>query len=120
MLTQAGMIGFSDEQAQLLDIAENFCKDKSPVTRVRALLEDEAGSRRAPLHVVPGRRGQAELVEHRRTELERHLPDHLEELLGDRGSDARQLGVIAVTIQPVEDDLERGEALTELVVELPG
>lgn len=43
MLTQAGKIGFSDEQAQLLDIAENFCKDKSPVTRVRALLEDETG-----------------------------------------------------------------------------
>lgn len=36
-------IGFSEEQAQLLDIAAAFCREKSPVEKVRKLLEDEQG-----------------------------------------------------------------------------
>jgi len=31
-------IGITEEQAQLIDIAQSFCRDKSPVDRVRALL----------------------------------------------------------------------------------
>ena len=36
-------IGFSEEQAQLLDIATNFCRDKSPIASVRNLIDDELG-----------------------------------------------------------------------------
>lgn len=36
-------IGLSEEQAQLLDIAASFCAEKSPVTKVRSLIEDELG-----------------------------------------------------------------------------
>ena len=36
-------IEFSDEQQQLLEIAENFCRDKSPVSAVRAQIETEDG-----------------------------------------------------------------------------
>ena len=36
-------IGLSEEQAQLLDIAAAFCRDKSPIDKVRALLDDERG-----------------------------------------------------------------------------
>ena len=36
---QAPAIGLSEEQAQLIDIAAGFCRDKSPVDQVRALLE---------------------------------------------------------------------------------
>ncbi len=39
----APRIGLSEEQAQLLDIAESFCRDKSPVDKVRALIEEEGG-----------------------------------------------------------------------------
>ena len=39
----APRIGLSEEQAQLLEIAESFCRDKSPVVQVRALIEDESG-----------------------------------------------------------------------------
>ena len=39
----APRIGLSEEQAQLLDIAESFCRDKSPVDKVRALIEEEDG-----------------------------------------------------------------------------
>lgn len=39
----APRIGFSDEQAQLLEVAEAFCRDKSPVDKVRALIDDENG-----------------------------------------------------------------------------
>ncbi len=38
-----GAIGFSEEQADLLDVAVNFCRDKSPVDKVRTLLTDELG-----------------------------------------------------------------------------
>ena len=36
-------IGLSEEQAQLLEVAESFCRDKSPVDKVRALIEEEDG-----------------------------------------------------------------------------
>lgn len=39
----APRIGLSEEQAQLLEVAESFCRDKSPVVQVRALIEDESG-----------------------------------------------------------------------------
>ena len=40
---QAPTIGLSEEQAQLIDIAAGFCRDKSPVDAVRALLEEDTG-----------------------------------------------------------------------------
>jgi alkylation response protein AidB-like acyl-CoA dehydrogenase len=39
----APRIGLSEEQAQLLEVAEAFCRDKSPMDKVRALIEDESG-----------------------------------------------------------------------------
>lgn len=36
-------IEFSEEQQQLLEIAENFCRDKSPVSAVRSQIETEDG-----------------------------------------------------------------------------
>ncbi len=36
-------IEFSEEQAMLLDAATSFCNEKSPVAKVRTLLEEEAG-----------------------------------------------------------------------------
>lgn len=38
-----GTIGFSEEQADLLEVALNFCRDKSPVDKVRALMTDDVG-----------------------------------------------------------------------------
>lgn len=38
-----GSIGLSEEQAELLDLAEKFCRERSPIDKVRALIEDEAG-----------------------------------------------------------------------------
>ncbi len=38
-----GRIGFSEEQADLLEVAENFCRERSPMEKVRTLLEDDAG-----------------------------------------------------------------------------
>jgi alkylation response protein AidB-like acyl-CoA dehydrogenase len=38
-----GEIGFSDEQGSLLDVATAFCREKSPVSKVRRLMEDERG-----------------------------------------------------------------------------
>ncbi len=38
-----GSIGFSDEQAELLEVAQRFCREKSPVDKVRALIDDETG-----------------------------------------------------------------------------
>lgn len=38
-----GRIGFSEEQADLMDAAEKFCRDKSPIENVRKLIEDEQG-----------------------------------------------------------------------------
>lgn len=36
-------IGYSEEQIQLLDVASEFCREKSPISKVRALLESESG-----------------------------------------------------------------------------
>lgn len=38
-----GSIGFSEEQADLLEVATNFCREKSPIEKVRALMADERG-----------------------------------------------------------------------------
>ena len=40
---QLASIGFSEEQGELLDIAANFCRDKSPIAKVRSLIDSEAG-----------------------------------------------------------------------------
>jgi acyl-CoA dehydrogenase len=40
---QLANLGFSEEQGELLDIAANFCRDKSPISHVRALMESELG-----------------------------------------------------------------------------
>ena len=40
---QAPAIGLSEEQAQLIDIAAGFCRDKSPIDEVRALLKEDTG-----------------------------------------------------------------------------
>lgn len=37
------VITFSEEQAELLEVARRFCEEKSPIATVRALLEDERG-----------------------------------------------------------------------------
>ncbi len=42
-MDMVGTIGLSEEQAQLLDVATNFCRDKSPISKVRELLESELG-----------------------------------------------------------------------------
>ena len=36
-------IGLSEEQAQLLEVAEAFCREKSPIDKVRSLIDDDAG-----------------------------------------------------------------------------
>ncbi len=38
-----GRVGFSDEQADLIDIAARFCRERSPIDRVRSLMLDELG-----------------------------------------------------------------------------
>jgi len=38
-----GSIGFSDEQAELLEVAQRFAREKSPIDKVRALLDDDLG-----------------------------------------------------------------------------
>ncbi|WP_164117185.1 acyl-CoA dehydrogenase family protein [Sphingorhabdus sp. Alg239-R122] len=38
-----GTIGSSEEQVELMDVATSFCRDKSPVEKVRALMEDVRG-----------------------------------------------------------------------------
>lgn len=38
-----GRMGLSEEQADLLEVAENFCREKSPIEKVRKLMEDERG-----------------------------------------------------------------------------
>ena len=38
-----GEIGFSEEQADLLEVAQNFCREKSPIDKVRLLMESEFG-----------------------------------------------------------------------------
>ncbi|WP_374542220.1 acyl-CoA dehydrogenase family protein [Sphingorhabdus sp.] len=36
-------IGYSEEQIQLLDVASEFCREKSPIAKVRALIDTESG-----------------------------------------------------------------------------
>ena len=38
-----GTIGTTEEQIELMDVATNFCRDKSPIEKVRALIDDEVG-----------------------------------------------------------------------------
>lgn len=38
-----GALGLSEEQAELLSVAMSFCRDRSPVEKVRALMNDELG-----------------------------------------------------------------------------
>lgn len=38
-----GNIGTTEEQIELMDVATNFCRDKSPMDKVRALIEDDLG-----------------------------------------------------------------------------
>lgn len=42
-MSNKATIGFSEEQAQLLEVATSFCRNKSPVEKVRSLLTDELG-----------------------------------------------------------------------------
>jgi acyl-CoA dehydrogenase len=36
-------IGYSEEQIELLDVATEFCRDKSPIAKVRSLIESDTG-----------------------------------------------------------------------------
>jgi alkylation response protein AidB-like acyl-CoA dehydrogenase len=38
-----GRIGFNEDQANLLEVATAFCREKSPIATVRRLIEDEIG-----------------------------------------------------------------------------
>ncbi len=38
-----GQLGFSEEQADLLEIAKKFCRNKSPMDKVRKLMQDDPG-----------------------------------------------------------------------------
>jgi len=40
LMQSLGQIGVSEEQVDLLEVATNFCREKSPVDKVRALAED--------------------------------------------------------------------------------
>lgn len=40
---QLAGIGYSEEQIELLDVASEFCRDKSPMVKVRALMDGEDG-----------------------------------------------------------------------------
>ncbi len=43
MMQDFGHIGLTEAQIDLLNVAENFCREKSPIEKVRALMEDELG-----------------------------------------------------------------------------
>ena len=38
-----GTIGTTEEQIELMDVATNFCRDKSPIEKVRSLIDDDLG-----------------------------------------------------------------------------
>ncbi len=38
-----GQIGFTEEQIDMLNVAEEFCRNKSPMEKVRALITEDAG-----------------------------------------------------------------------------
>lgn len=44
---ELGNLGFSEEQIEILDIATNFCRDKSPIDKVRSLMKSADGFDRA-------------------------------------------------------------------------
>ncbi len=49
-----GTIGLSEMQIDLLDIATSFCREKSPIETVRALVDDAAGYDRAVWDEIAG------------------------------------------------------------------
>lgn len=42
-MNNLGTIGTTEEQIELLDVATNFCRDKSPIEKVRVLIDDDLG-----------------------------------------------------------------------------
>ena len=40
---QLADIGFSEAQGDLLEVATGFCRDRSPIASVRALMQSETG-----------------------------------------------------------------------------
>jgi len=38
-----GTLGTTEAQIELMDVATNFCRDKSPIDKVRSLMEDDTG-----------------------------------------------------------------------------
>ena len=42
-MSKLAKIGFTEEQIDMLGAAERFCREKSPMEKVRALIEDEQG-----------------------------------------------------------------------------
>ena len=40
---QMAGLGYSEEQIELLDVATSFCRDKSPIARVRKLMDSDLG-----------------------------------------------------------------------------
>lgn len=42
-MSDFGQIGFTEEQIDMLSVAETFCREKSPMDKVRALITDERG-----------------------------------------------------------------------------
>ncbi|MEO0441872.1 MAG: acyl-CoA dehydrogenase family protein, partial [Pseudomonadota bacterium] len=42
-MNNLGDIGTTEEQIELMDVATNFCRDKSPIEKVRTLMEDDLG-----------------------------------------------------------------------------
>ncbi|PHS22328.1 MAG: acyl-CoA dehydrogenase [Robiginitomaculum sp.] len=38
-----GQLGFSEAQGDLMEVAKRFCRDQSPIQKVRALMEDDLG-----------------------------------------------------------------------------
>jgi acyl-CoA dehydrogenase len=42
-MSRRGRIGLSEEQAELLELAGKYCRDKSPIETVRRLIDDELG-----------------------------------------------------------------------------
>ena len=43
MTERHGRMGLAEEQAELLESAMKYCRDKSPVDTVRRLIDDEVG-----------------------------------------------------------------------------
>lgn len=49
---ELGALGFSEEQIEILDVATNFCRDKSPIDKVRALIGSDLGYDDAIWHEI--------------------------------------------------------------------